>query len=242
MPSPFSNRLHTSSWEWPVAGVALLLGVMISLGWINETNKTERQKFMDPESIRRMNDELINVGQEVSSLREENTKLQNAIAGNSKSSKLLNESLQQSKRFAGLTDVEGPGVTITLRDGENKDQFTLDRIIHDVDVLRVVNELWSAGAEAVEVNGHRIVGTTSIRCVGPVINIDDVRIASPVSIRAIGDTKTLVGGLDIPGGILEELKQQDPNMVRMDEVSKHRFKAYAGNTSFKFLKEPKEGK
>lgn len=242
MPSPFANRLHTSSWEWPVAGVALLLGVMISLGWINEQNRTERQGALDPDIRRRYNDELLNVSQEVSSLREENTKLQNVIAGSSKSSKVLNESLQTAKRFAGLTDVEGPGVTITLRDGEKDTEFTMDRIIHDVDVLRVVNELWASGAEAVEVNGHRIVGSTSIRCVGPVIHVDGVPIASPVSIRAIGEAKTLEGGLNLPGGILDELRAQDTNMVRMDDVSRHRFKAYTGNTSSRIMKEPKEGK
>lgn len=246
MPNPFTNRLHTTSWEWPVAGVSLLLGIMVSLGWINEKNRSDRYARLEPDLRFGIMEgkidvnELQKLSQEVSRLQKEVTKLQNAMSDSSKSSQVLNESLQQTKLFAGLTDVEGPGLTITLRDSEKEDIPPLDRIIHDGDVLKVVNELWSAGAEAVEVNGHRVVGATSFRCVGPVIHVDGVPIASPVMVRAIGDVKTLMGGLDLPGGILDELRQQDATMVQMDKVAKHRFKAFNGTTGRKYLIVPKE--
>ena len=246
MPNPFTNRLHTTSWEWPVAGVSLLLGVMVSLGWINEKNRSSRWNRIDPSQqqgiIQAKNDPEVvqKLAAEVSKLQAENTKLQNGIADSSKSSKVLNDGLQQTKLFAGLTDVEGPGITITMRDSEKEDIPPMDRIIHDGDVIKVVNELWSSGAEAVEVNGHRVVGSTSFRCVGPVIHVDGVPIASPVMVRAIGDAVTLVGAMQLPGGILDELNQQDTSMVQMDKVAKHRFKAFNGTTGRKFLTVPKE--
>lgn len=248
MSNPFAARFHTHSWEWPVAGVSLLLGIMISLGWINEKNRTERSAGLDPDVRIRLNEGLIDsnelqkLSQEVSKLQRDKTKLENAVADSSKATKVLNEGLQQAKLLAGLTDVEGPGVTVTLRDGEANDALPMDRIIHDGDVLSVVNELWASGAEAIEVNGHRVVGSTSFRCVGTVIQVDAVPIASPIAIRAIGDASTLMGGINLPGGILSQLRDVDKSMVQVDRVSKHRFKAYNGNTTRRFLKVPKESK
>ncbi|MCC7433642.1 MAG: DUF881 domain-containing protein [Methanoregulaceae archaeon] len=249
MTNPFSKHVNTKSWEWPVSLVSLLLGVMISLAWINQKTQAERSEQLPPDIRRRYIEgridlnELTKLSEEVSRLREENTKLQNAMADNSKQSKVLNESLQEVKMFSGLTDVEGPGLTITLRDSEDESSgMPEDRIIHDGDVLRTVNELWASGAEAIEVNGHRIVMNTSFRCVGPVIHVEGVPIASPVMVRVIGDTKTLEGAMKLPGGVLDELRTQDPNMVQIDRVTKHRFKAYAGNTVRKFIKLPEAKK
>lgn len=249
MTNPFGKHVNTKSWEWPVSLVSLLLGVMISLAWINQKTQAERSEQLPPDIRRRYIEgridlnELTKLSEEVSRLREENTKLQNAMADNSKQSKVLNESLQEVKMFSGLTDVEGPGLTITLRDSEDESSgMPEDRIIHDGDVLRVVNELWASGAEAIEVNGHRIVMNTSFRCVGPVIHVEGVPIASPVMVRVIGDTKTLEGAIKLPGGVLDELKTQDPNMVQIDRVTKHRFKAYAGNTVRKYITVPEAKK
>jgi uncharacterized protein YlxW (UPF0749 family) len=249
MSNPFAKHVNTRSWEWPVSIVSLLLGVMISLAWINQKTQASRSAQL-PADVRRRYfegrldlDELTKLSNEVSRLREENTKLQNAMADSSKQSKVLNESLQETKLFSGLTDVEGPGLTITLRDSEKEDMGAPeDRIIHDGDVLRTVNELWASGAEAIEVNGHRVVGNTSFRCVGPVIHVEGVPIASPVMIRVIGDTKTLEGAMKLPGGVLDELRTQDPDMVQIDRVTKHRFKAYSGNTARRYLKVPEEPK
>jgi len=249
MTNPFLKHVNTKSWEWPVSLVSLLLGVMISLAWINQKTQAERSEQLPPDIRRRYIEgridlnELTKLSEEVSRLREENTKLQNAMADNSKQSKVLNESLQEVKMFSGLTDVEGPGLTITLRDSEDESSgMPEDRIIHDGDVLRTVNELWASGAEAIEVNGHRIVMNTSFRCVGPVIHVEGVPIAAPVMVRVIGDTKTLEGAMKLPGGVLDELRTQDPNMVQIDRVTKHRFKAYAGNTVRKFIKLPEAKK
>lgn len=246
MSNPFAARLNSNSWVWPVAFVSLLLGMMISMAWIKEG--TRQRRSLDPDVARRITegsidlDELQKLSQEVNKLQREKTKLEEAIANTSKATKVLNEGLQQAKLFAGLTDVEGPGVTVTLRDGEEGGSLPMDRIIHDGDVLRVVNELWASGAEAIEVNGHRIVAASSFRCVGPVIHVEGVPIASPIVIRAIGDPSTLMGAMNLAGGVLDELREVDKSMVQLDRVAKHRFRAYNGNTTRRFLTVPKETK
>jgi uncharacterized protein YlxW (UPF0749 family) len=145
--------------------------------------------------------------------------------------------------------VEGPGVVVTLRDSSKggikfNDQtvFTPAMNIHDLDVLRVVNELFSAGAEAISVNDHRIAGQTSIRCVGPTILISDVKVASPIVIRAIGDPNTLTGALNLNGGVLSEIRTMDPNMVEVEPVHYIRLEPYSGRTEFHLAKVPKDQK
>jgi uncharacterized protein YlxW (UPF0749 family) len=114
-----------------------------------------------------------------------------------------------------------------------------DAIVHDTDVLQVVNELFSAGAEAVSVNDLRVTNRVSFRCVGPTILVNDVKIASPIEIRAIGDPKTLLGAMNLPGGILAQFRQTDPSMVQLERVQRMTIKPFTGNTDFKFGKPPK---
>ena len=102
--------------------------------------------------------------------------------------------------MAGLTEVKGPGVTIEMNDAKKEVPSGQDPnlfIIHDDDVLAVVNELLASGAEAIAINGQRVVATTEIRCAGAVIMINGVRFAPPLKIQAIGDPETLHNALKI---------------------------------------------
>ena len=110
---------------------------------------------------------------------------------------------------AGLSPVEGPGVIVRLDDstasskaGENPNLY----LIHDDDLLRVINELRAAGAEAISVNGQRLIGTSEIRCAGPTLSVNNVRSAAPYEIHAIGEKATLENALSMRGGVAETLK------------------------------------
>lgn len=176
---------------------------------------------------------------ELASLREEVTRLQNAVASGSAASKELNSSLQTLKVFAGLTEVEGPGVTVTLRDSKLAPSDAMDitgQIIHDTDILRIVNELRNAGAEAVAINNKRVGLGTNVRCVGTTVLVDEVRVAPPIVLRAIGEPDTLFGGITLPGGILSELKAVDPQMAEVSIVRKMRLPAFTGGTKFRVAK------
>jgi uncharacterized protein YlxW (UPF0749 family) len=243
MTNPFASASVGKGWEWPVGMMSLILGVGISLAWISNTNRQTRLQSVDPDVAQRLVtgqiDELEfqKLTTEVRRLMEENTKYQQLMAKRGEASEALNDSLQKTKIWAGLTPVEGPGITVTLRDSTKETGLTdNDRIIHDADVLRVVNELWAAGAEAIEVNGDRMAIGSSVRCVGPVIHIDGRPIASPVMIRAIGDVSTLMGGMELPGGALDEIRQTDPDMVQLDRVKLHRFKAHTGSLTREHVK------
>ncbi len=230
--------------------MCLILGFMISLAWVTERNRSTRFGFLPPDQGQRVTaaaldpDAYQRLQSEMQKLQTEKTRLENVLGKEGDQGKVLNDSLQELKAFAGLTEIEGPGVMVTLKDGKSgvgqSNVFVGDQIIHDVDILRVVNEMYASGAEAVSVNEHRIAGTTSIRCVGPTVLINDVRTASPIVIRAIGDTATLSGGLNLPGGVLSEIRSMDVNMVQLEPVTKIRLKAYVGPTAHKVGIVPKD--
>jgi len=97
---------------------------------------------------------------------------------------------------SGLAEMAGPGVVIKLYDAP--EGYSAGDIIHDSDVRDVVNELFAAGAKGVAVGGQRLIATSPIRCVGPVIKVNQKEIsANPVVIEAVGDPEVLSSGLDI---------------------------------------------
>ncbi len=244
--NPFRSHASKNTWLVPVSVLSLVVGFLTSVAWITKDTRNQRWSTLAADQQARMGavsidlqEEYQKVMDEVTKLRAENTRLQNAVAGYNNASGELNQSLQQLKIFAALTEAEGPGITITLRDSKPKDDFVSDaNIIHDYDVLKAVNELWNAGAEAISVNNHRVGPSTNIRCAGTTILIDSVKIATPILIRAIGDPDTLYGAMNLPGGALQEIRSVDPGMVQIDSVKKHRLPAYAGATTRTFLKVP----
>ena len=234
--------------------MCVVLGFMISLAWVNNDTRNSRIPLLGPDQKDRINQAAVDIeafqqiSAEVNKLRAEKTELENAVAKRGDESTILNKSLQELKIFAGMTKVVGPGVVVTLRDSAraesdmvaNGGMILPESAVHDGDVLKVVNELFSAGAEAISVNNHRVSATTSIRCVGPTILINDMKIATPVVIRAIGDADTLYGGMNLPGGVLTEIRQTDPAMVEIQKVNTQELPAYVGKTSPAYLKVPEE--
>ena len=104
------------------------------------------------------------------------------------------EQLKTGAAALGTTEATGKGIIITLKDNSNIKVETLGvaedpnkYIIHDEDILNVVNELKNAGAEAISVNGQRIVSSSSIVCIGNVIKVNGEKVGAPFVIKAIGN-------------------------------------------------------
>ncbi len=114
--------------------------------------------------------------------------------------------LERAEILAGLVKVKGQGVVITLADSTDTNIPVEAGLVHDTDIMAIVNELRAAGAEAISVNGQRIISTTAIRCVGPTIQINEIKVASPFYIKAIGDAKYLESALNIKNGIVDNFK------------------------------------
>jgi uncharacterized protein YlxW (UPF0749 family) len=246
--NPFATRMSANAWVVPVSALSLVLGFMVMTASITDVTRSSRLGLLGASQKSRVSlgtidqmDQYLKMREEVTNLRAENDKLQQALGDRNSSGKVLNDAIEQAKAFAGLTELQGPGVRVTLLDSHKSMANGLqgnDSIIHDTDVLKVTNELFAAGAEAIDVNGHRVVTTSSFRCVGPVIHVDGVPVASPITIRAIGDSATLEGGLNLPMGVLAEIRTTDPGMVQIEQVKDMRITAYDGSTARKYAKVP----
>ncbi len=131
---------------------------------------------------------------------------------NDETSRELQNELRTLNALIGTIDVSGEGITINLADNSsvtNQNIGIFDNIsnylIHDTDLIMLVNELKNAGAEAISINDERIINTTSITCDGTVILINGNKISSPFTIKAIGSPALILGAIQRTGGLLEEL-------------------------------------
>lgn len=153
------------------------------------------------------------------------------------------EELQAVKMAAGLLAVQGPGVIVTIDDskrpskpGENANLY----IIHDDDILKVINELSASGAEAISINEQRLVATSEIRCAGPTLSVNNVRYSPPYEIRAVGDPKTLENALKMRGGVIETL-QFWGIQITIKKQESIVIPAYKGAFRFEYGQPVKEG-
>jgi len=185
---------------WMIALVCVLIGFMIAVQFrtVQDTKGSISQQ-----RIEELSDRLLQTEHERDELGEELRKMQTAAADTQSS--VDGEMLRYR---AALLPLAGEGVVVRMDDstkkvksGENPNLY----IIHDDDLLRVINELRAAGAEAISVNGQRLVGTSEIRCAGPTLSVNNVRSSAPFEIRAIGDKKSLENSLKMRGGVVETL-------------------------------------
>lgn len=123
---------------------------------------------------------------------------------------VLKNEIENTMKVSGLTKVEGPGIIIIVTDGdrelyENENPNTV--LVHNLDIISMVDDLRNAGAEAIAINGQRVIFNKSgILCTGPTIKINDQRFAQPFIITAIGDRKYLESAINAPGSFSEELR------------------------------------
>ncbi|MEG0798010.1 MAG: DUF881 domain-containing protein [Acidaminococcaceae bacterium] len=125
------------------------------------------------------------------------------------SDEVLMREMDTLKAYAGETAMYGQGVKVVVDDsklvtkpGENPNLY----LIHDDDLLRIINELRAAGAEAIAINEERVVAMSEIRCAGPTLSVNNNRFSPPYVIRAIGDSKNMDSALKMRGGVIETLK------------------------------------
>lgn len=127
----------------------------------------------------------------------------------------LRTTLYETKAAAGFAELNGPGVIVKIYDAE--DGHTSESIVHDSNIRDIVNELFIIGARGIAIGDKRLTATSSIRCVGPTIQVDYQSVpVNPVVIKAVGDPESLESGLDIYniffklyGGLRMEVEKVD---------------------------------
>lgn len=170
---------------------------------------------------------LIQIDMENQQLSLENEKLKLEVAKyaqDQSTSDLYKQQLKEAKMNAGLISVTGSGLRITLDDsksvvGEKED--TMSFLIHEEYIRDILNALWNGGAEAIAVNGQRIMANTEVFCSGSYIQINGTRQMPPYVIEVIGDTSDLSSSLKFYRWFqLGELQQKNGITRNLEVLSK----------------------
>lgn len=144
----------------------------------------------------------------------------------------LEEELEKLQMILGNTDVQGKGIIITLKEGENANE-----IINSDDLLILVNNLRDAGAEALSINDQRIINSTDFAFIREsFVKINGKRIVSPYVIKAIGNPDYLKSALIGTGGYQESLEALGQE-VSIEEKNKVEIKKYDGEMSTKYIEQ-----
>lgn len=128
----------------------------------------------------------------VNELRDQVAALRAAQAGLVEGSAEREAELREASLAAGLVGVRGPGLRVTLDDSDlpsSPSGNVNDLVIHSQDVQGVVNALWKAGAEAISINGQRLVGTSAVLCVGNTLLLNGTVHSPPYVVLAVGAAK-----------------------------------------------------
>ena len=160
-----------------------------------------------------------------------------------KTKETLENELASLNMQLGKTDVEGEGVIITLSK-KSENELGEDEILKEIeamDLVYIINYLKDAGAEAISINGERIVNTTDIADVGSSIKINSRYLRTDVyEIKAIGNSSYLESSLFGKGGYVEQLNTSGIK-AEIERSKKVTISKYTGDFETKYMQE-KESK
>ncbi|WP_241998059.1 MULTISPECIES: DUF881 domain-containing protein [Kribbella] len=152
-----------------------------------------------PEAEKQRNELITRIGQadtRLNDLRGQQIKLADEVRGlqagglsNTSEGAALQQKLDDLELQTGAVAATGPGLKAVIDDA--KDSSDKEGRLLDVDLQQLVNGLWTAGAEAISVNGHRLTSLTAIRGAGSAITVDYSSLTPPYTVHAIGDAATM---------------------------------------------------
>lgn len=239
-------------WHVYITVIALISGILIVS--LFRTNKTVQEAATDNKTdnliavIEEQENDIASLEETIASLHQQISEIQEKQVEGEARFETINAYIENLRMQSGLTPLEGPGIKVTLDDNpkgaeaaKTSDILTYNPenyIIHDKNVLYMVNDLKNAGAEAISVNNQRIISTSNIRCVGTVILVNSTRMAPPYEITALGDPEQLEQGV-LNGQEYKFLKIKD-FPIKIEKFEKLEVPAYKGNYTPLHASEVKE--
>lgn len=215
----------------------LVATMFIQVKTVEKVNETDIENMREAE-LREQISTLKSKYEEVNEkLTETNSKIAeyNAkIESNDEASELLDEELKKSNLLLGTTDVVGEGVVVTLTDNQ-------ERSIEANDLVELINELRFAGAEAISINGVRILSMTDIVDIDSYILIKPrQRLISPYVVKAIGNQTYLSSALSLKVSGFIDSYQKIGKTVKMTKERNVKIDAYSGRKKLMQLNYAKE--
>lgn len=256
--NPFSGRMlpalpqlrpHPTQWH-ATKGAAILMAVGLGLGLLIAAQMQSQppqaptasgdSRQVAAATVQRLEEEQAELKREISQLRsqiaakqQEISKTKSALAG-------LTSELERLRLAAGMVAVKGPGVRVVLDDSTTKtvpaDEDPAFYLVHEYHLRDVLNLLWASGAEAISLNNERIVGTSSVYCVGSTILVNNTRMSPPFEIIAIGNAAAMEEALNNPSNLraLKTRVKVYGVQLRIARVKELTVPAYNGSLDIRF--------
>ncbi|WP_315114442.1 DUF881 domain-containing protein [uncultured Clostridium sp.] len=221
---------------------SIIIGILISMN-ISLTRESSivflsSKEYQDAYSYR---NQLVN---NVSNLQKEYLKYldklhsyEENIINRNKIIEEINKELVENKELIGFSELEGEGIKISLADATT--EFVNDpieyesRLIHDRDMINVVNDLVNAGAEAISINGIRLIPSSGIFCNGAFLRINGIQISAPFYINVIGNKEALKSYMLDEANYLRILMFREIQ-IEVKEEEKVRVPAFQGKLEYKY--------
>lgn len=199
--------------------VCIILGIMLAWQY-KSINYNQSMASLQYKRLDELKDDVIKLQKQrtelqdrLKELEKENQVYESVKAGDSAAAQQIKDNLARVRMFAGLIEVKGKGIIVSLDDYESVH-------VQDIDILNIVNELRASGAQAIAVNDERIVAMTEIRTAGRYIMVNGKQLTPPYVIKAISDPTNLERSLRLLGGVLEPLEewQLKVELKQADEI------------------------
>lgn len=220
--------------------VCIILGLMLSFQLKSTFNKINVTRSSEIKDITKQMDDLKKQKDDLNAkLMDYQKKIDDfeiAAANQSDTTKLMKDEIDRLRFSSGLVDVEGVGIVITITPITDI-STRMTAPIDSSDIIDIVNDLNSAGSEAISINDERYVGRTQISSVGGSIKINDTKFSStePFVVKAIGAPDILNGVFKLPGSVVENLRNAGID-VKINEDSNIKILKYNKNLDFKYMK------
>ncbi|WP_225827896.1 DUF881 domain-containing protein [Streptomyces naphthomycinicus] len=222
---PLTGRQRLVKGLWPPRFtraqliVALLLfglgfGLAVQVASNSDTDSALRGARQ--EDLVRILDELDSRTQrledEKQGLEKQRSELQTSSDQAAEARKQTAEKERQLGILAGTVAAQGPGITMTIEDTKGTVEADM--------LLDAIQELRAAGAEAIQVNGVRVVAGTYFTDSGKSVSVDGNKINAPYRFKVIGKPQDLEPALNIPGGVVQTLEKEQAtvNVERSDKI------------------------
>ena len=193
---------------------AFFIGIFLTF-FIPKFNETELNRgYLGFNDTLELNEKMLKLNVEYINLNKElQRNIKNlGIAKNEDINSQIKSKIQELNQLIlalDLSAASGEGVQIVLNDAElNGEYVQVQNWVHNYDILNLVNELKSAGAEAISINNVRLTYNSDIMCIGIFVGISGQKIYTPFVIDAIGDKTVLKEYLFRPGGLLSEFTSE----------------------------------
>ncbi|QGN32781.1 DUF881 domain-containing protein [Microlunatus sp. Gsoil 973] len=190
------RKRHSTSSRVAFAVIAVIVGTLFTVAALQTTRSRpvvakERDQLVA--RIKTAEANRARLRDEENELAAENARLRSTGLGNDAQAERLRTHLSDLESRTGAAAVTGPGLKIIVDDGTGQSQSgaQVSNQVLDVDLQVLVNGLWTAGAEAIQINGQRLTALTAIREAGQAITVNYRSLTPPYEVDAIGSPQTL---------------------------------------------------